>query len=112
MPLQDAGTRNDGNPPDVMMIGRAPVYFQVPRYVEYPLPFEHFHIYTQHFGNWDTNVDNIFSRIYGRDIAVRMTAWGDLRDRESIAIDRICARFGRHEVRAAFLKSVSYEKAF
>lgn len=89
-----------------------PIYLQVPRYVEVDLPFERYRIQTSHFGSWDTNVDKIFSRIYGCDIAVRMTAWGDLRDRESAAVTAMCDKHGRHEVRLAFIQSVQYEKVF
>lgn len=96
---------------DVQMIGRAPVYFQTPRYVEIDLPFRRYRIDTP-YGGWEVNVSNIFIKIYGEDIAVKMTAWGDVREKHSKFVKQVCARFGRHETRLAFINSVSFELIF
>lgn len=92
-------------------IGSAPVYWQVPRYVDYELPFQRYRITTP-FGCWETNVSKIFIGIYGEAAAVPMTAWGDLREHFPAALERVCKRFGRAEARRQITEAVAYERLF
>lgn len=87
------------------------IYTQVPKYVEYELPFSVYSINTP-FGSGEINVNNIYLSIYPEHLAVALTAWGNIREhfgtRKMIKMcgDRYC------EIRDAFIASVTCERIF
>lgn len=87
------------------------IYTQTVRYVEYELPFSVYSISTP-FGSGEINVNNIYLSIYPEQLAVALTAWGNIR--EHFGTRKLIKLFGDRycEIRDAFIASVEIERKF
>jgi hypothetical protein len=98
----------------VRRISVPPIYTQVPRYVDYwPQPPElDFVLYRIESPHWsgDIKVRKILLDNYGEERAVPFTVWGFLLKEIGDAWQPLFDRYGRHEVRKAFIESIRYQR--
>lgn len=86
-------------------IGQAVIYTQTARYIEYDVPFHKYFVETP-FGVDHVNVHKRHIAVYGEELAVRMAAWGSLRERNP-HINNI-EEEKRRSMRSAFLAKVTF----
>lgn len=86
---------------------------QVPRYVDYQLPFCVYAIKTP-FGSGEINVSRIFLSLYDERLAVALTVWGNIR--EHFGAEKFNSLFAtpqaRHDARKGLIETIEFEKRF
>lgn len=90
--------------PTVTYIGKQPIYWQAPRYVEY-VPTHFQYEITSAFGVSTVVVHRALIECLGEQTAVAFTAWGDIREANKCAFGLL--PFGKYaDMRKAFVDSV------
>lgn len=88
-----------------------PIYPQPVRYVPYELPFSVYFIRTP-LGRGEINVNNIYLSLYPEQLAVALTAWGNIR--EHFGTHWLAKKLGDQycAVRDDFISAVTFERRF